>query len=90
MNTIVFLFYSLISRKKQGHKSEVAPSQFHRSSIASPSKRWSIDGLSMDNRWIIFEGRTKTDAGDDRGFSVLCPTDNKSGCLEFGRFEREK
>lgn len=46
MNTIVFLFYSLISRKKQGHKSEVAPSQFHRSSIETMEYRWTIDGLS--------------------------------------------
>ena len=31
------------------------PSLLHRISIVSPSKRWSIDGLSMDNRWIISE-----------------------------------
>ena len=33
--------------------SNVAPSLFHHSSIDSPSKRWTIDGLSMDYRWII-------------------------------------
>ena len=36
------------------HSSSVdTPSLLHRISIVSPSKRWSIDGLSMDNRWII-------------------------------------
>ena len=33
--------------------SEVTPSLLHRYSIVTPSKRWIIDGLSMDYWWII-------------------------------------
>jgi hypothetical protein len=33
--------------------SEVSPSLLHHISIDTPSKRWTIDGLSMDYRWII-------------------------------------
>ena len=37
------------------------PSLLHRYSIASPSFWWSIDGLSMDNRWIIFGSWSEKD-----------------------------
>ena len=67
-------FCTLVLKKKQGRKSEVAPSLVHRCSIDCPSKRWSIDGLTMEYRWSIFGGRAKTDAGNDGGFFVLCPT----------------
>ena len=37
------------------------PSLLRRKSIASPSFWWSIDGLSMDNRWIIFGSWSEKD-----------------------------
>ena len=37
--------------------SYVAPSLLHRWSIATPSKRWTIDGVTMEYRWSIFGGR---------------------------------
>ena len=52
----------------------VSPRLLHCIYIDCPSKRWSIDGLTMEYRWSIFGGRAKTDAGNDGGFFVLCPT----------------
>ena len=37
--------------------SYVGPSLLHRWSIASPSKRWTIDGVTMEYRWSIFGER---------------------------------
>ena len=37
--------------------SYVAPSLLHRWSIATPSKRWTIDGVTMEYRWSIFGER---------------------------------
>ena len=35
----------------------VPPMLVHRCSIVSPSKRWTIDGVTMEYRWSIFGGR---------------------------------
>ena len=67
-------FVPYFQRRNKDRKSEVAPSLVHRCSIDCPSKRWSIDGLTMEYRWSIFGGRAKTDAGNDGGFFALCPT----------------
>ena len=37
--------------------SYVGPSLLHRWSIATPSKRWTIDGVTMEYRWSIFGER---------------------------------
>ena len=37
--------------------SYVGPSLLHRCSIVSPSKRWTIDGVTMEYRWSVFGGR---------------------------------
>jgi hypothetical protein len=45
--TVSFPFFVIVSY------SEYTPLLDHQLSIVSPSKRWTIDGLSMDYRWII-------------------------------------
>ena len=35
--------------------------------IVSPSKRWTIDGQSMDNQWTISEGETKDERRQNEG-----------------------
>jgi hypothetical protein len=46
--TVSFPFFVIVSY------SEYTPLLDHQLSIVSPSKRWTIDGLSMDYRWTIF------------------------------------
>ena len=50
-------FVPYFQRRNKDRKSEVAPSLVHRCSIDCPSKRWSIDGLTMEYRWSIFGER---------------------------------
>ena len=39
--------------------SEVTPSILHRYSIVSPSFRWTNDGVTMDKRWSMLEGKAE-------------------------------
>ena len=41
----------------RGSKTDERREILHRYSIVSPSFRWSIYGLSMENRWSIYGGR---------------------------------
>ena len=41
----------------QPPSSDDSPSVLHRYSISTPSKRWTIDGLSMEYRWTILYGK---------------------------------
>ena len=44
--------------------SKVTPSLLHRYSIASPSFRWSIDGITMEMLWTYGEGIGGSEGGD--------------------------
>ena len=52
-------FCTLVLKKKQGRKADVAPAQCHHSSIASPSKRWTNDGVSMEYLRMKSEDRCR-------------------------------
>ena len=39
--------------------SDDTPSVVHRSSIDTPSKRWTCDGVTMEYRWSIYLGKAE-------------------------------
>ena len=62
--------FAVIIPQKQGTSSEASPSLVHRISIAAPSKRWTIDGVSMDYRWTIL-GLRRELLGRSNGFTYI-------------------
>ena len=69
-----------------------SPYFLHCFSIVSPSKRWTIDGQSMDNQWTISEGRTKDERSkngeiakdecwiSDSAVKSFCSCSSRSDC----------
>ena len=53
------------------------PSIVHQSSIDPPSKRWTIDGVSMENRWSIYGGIREKQRSFLQGISSVLGVKNQ-------------
>ena len=79
--------WKTIEKNIKIHKSQIplnsydTPSVVHRSSIDTPSKRWTIDGLSMEYRWSIYLGKAEKQRTFLLGKSAVCIFYNKTAGL---------
>ena len=67
--------------RRKHFNSAYPPLLLHRFSIVTPSKRWTIDGVTMEYRWSILGGR-----GEEQG---TCLEGDKSLVSYQKRYEKD-